>query len=333
MNKFLVVFLLALVACENFDTMVFKEFQRFITLYDKKYNSVQEYLARFNVFRQNFIEVVNEPPKTYTTGITKFSDLTKQEFAKTYLNLDITAQAFINLYPIRPTSTNAAPDAFDWRDKGAVATVKDQASCGSCWAFATCANLEGLYYLNKKVMKDFAPQHLVDCDTIDAGCNGGLMENSFTWIKESGGIMLEEDYPYVGYKQTCKEDKTKYVDMKVTGYVKLGDAWESWTPADENEVKELLYETGPLAIALNANLLQTYTGGIIDADKSKCSPYGLNHAVTLVGYGHDEETDLDYWLVKNSWGETWGEEGYFRIARGKGTCGIDMYITTAQVSF
>ena len=333
MNKILFVFLLALVACEDFDIIVFKEFQKFIKKYNKKYVSMNEYLARFSVFRQNFVDLFEDVPKTYTTGITKFSDLTKQEFAKTYLNLDFTALAYINLYPIRAMSTNAAPDTFDWREKDVVSGVKDQASCGSCWAFSTVANLEGLYALNKKVIKTFSEQFLVDCDTLDSACNGGLMERTFTWIKNNGGFMYEDDYPYVGYKQTCKQDKTKFVDMKVTGYVKLGKSSQTWSPVDEDEIKEFLYKTGPLAIALNANLLHSYTGGVIDADKSKCSPSGMNHAVTLVGYGHDEETDLDYWLVKNSWGETWGEEGYFRMSRGKGTCGINQYITTATVEF
>ncbi len=292
---------------------------------------MNEFLARYNAFRQNLMEIVQNEPTTFTTGVTKFSDLTPQEFAKTYLNLEFPATALLNLEPAHAKVSNAAPDAFDWRDKKVVSGVKDQGSCGSCWAFSTVANLEGLYALKKGVVKTFSEQFLVDCDTEDSACNGGLMELSFTWLKDNGGFMYENDYKYTGRKSTCKKDASKYVDMTVTGYVKLGDSTQTWSPVDEDEVKEFLYETGPLAIALNANPLQTYTGGILDLNKSRCSPSGMNHAVTLVGYG--AENGADYWIVKNSWGKNWGEDGYFRIARGKGTCGINQYITTATVAF
>ncbi len=192
------------------------------------------------------------------------------------------------------------------------------------------ANLEGLYYLTKSNLITFSEQELVDCDTYDSGCNGGLMENSFTWLSENG-IMTDADYPYVGIKQECQLDPSKYVDMKVTGYEKLEDAYGNWDPVDEEKMKDFLYETAPLAIALNATPLQTYTGGIIDKTSSQCPTYGINHAVTLVGYGN--EGGVDYWLVKNSWGQDWGEQGYFRMTRGKGTCGINCYVTTATVSF
>ena len=118
--------------------------------------------------------------------------------------------------------------------------------------------------------------------------------------------------------------------MSITGYKKLGSSYSTWSAVDEDEVKEFLYETGPLAIALNADPLQTYSSGILDVTSTKCPTSGINHAVTLVGYGTGSP---DYWIVKNSWGKNWGESGYFRIRRGNGTCGINCYITTATVSF
>lgn len=335
MNKLIIALAtIALVACRvEFDSYAFKQFQKFVKKYEKKYSSVEEYLARFEVFRHNIVKLFSEQNKSFKTGITKFSDLTQQEFAKTYLNLDYDAFAAANFEPTLVQVSNAAPDAYDWRDFNRVSGVKDQASCGSCWAFSTVANLEGLYAEKKGVIKTFSEQFLVDCDTSDSGCNGGLMERTFTWLKSNGGFMYEDDYPYTGYKGTCKKDASKYVDMKVTGYKKLGSSTSTWSPVDEDEIKEFLYQTGPLAIALNANPLQTYTGGVLDLDSSRCSPSGMNHAVTLVGYGFDKDTGLDYWLVKNSWGKNWGEDGYFRMARGKGVCGINQYITTATVSF
>ena len=179
---------------------------------------------------------------------------------------------------------------------------------------------------------DLSEQILVDCDTLDSGCNGGLMEYAFTWLKENG-IETEEDYPYTGKKGKCNADPSKYIDMKVTGYRKLGRSTSTWSPVDEEEIKEFLYETNPLSVALNANLLVYYTGGVLDVPASQCPASGINHAVTLVGYGHDTESDKDYWTCKNSWGENWGESGYFRIKRGSGTCGINNYIITATVSF
>ena len=332
MNKFILLLLLALVSCEvDIEAEIFKTFQRFIKKYNKKYSSMTEFLARYNAFRLNIVKLTENGPETFKTGVTKFSDLTPQEFAKTYLNLNFDAYAFMNFKPVHAKVTNdVAPDAFDWRDKGVVSPVKDQGSCGSCWSFATVANLEGLYAQKKGVIKTFSEQFLVDCDTEDSGCNGGLMELAFEWLKQNGGFMYEEDYPYANKKGTCKQDSSKFVDMKVTGYVKLGDTGETFAPVDEGEMKEFLYQTGPLAIALNANTLQFYSGGIVDSASWICSTSGINHAVTLVGYGTDSK---DYWIVKNSWGKNWGENGYFRIARGKSTCGINYYITTATVEF
>ena len=332
MNKFLIVLVLALVACEtDLDSLIFQQFQKFIKKYQKKYTSIDEFLARYEVFRRNVMATFKEENSLYQTGITKFSDLTKQEFAKIYLNLNYDAMAMANFDPTIVKVSNAAPAAYDWRDYGRVSPVKDQGSCGSCWAFSTVANLEGLYYANKGVMKTFSEQMLVDCDTSDSGCNGGLMEYAFTWLKKNGGIMTDTDYPYKGVKSTCRSDKSKYVDMTITGYKKLGSSWSTWSAVDEDEVKEFLYETGPLAIALNADPLQTYSSGILDVTSTKCPTSGINHAVTLVGYG--TENNVAYWIVKNSWGTSWGEKGYFRIRRGNGTCGINCYITTATVSF
>ena len=332
MNKFLLVLVFALVACDmDIDAIMFQQFQKFIKKYHKKYNSINEFLARYEVFRRNVVATFKEENKLYQTGITKFSDLTQQEFARTYLNLNYDAMAMANFNPHIVKVTNAAPASWDWREKGYVSPVKNQGSCGSCWAFATVANLEGLYYKKKGVMKTFSEQMLVDCDTYDSACNGGLMEYAFEWLAENGGIMLDGDYSYRGTKGTCRSDATKYVDMKITGYTKLGSSSSTWSPVDEDEIKEFLYETGPLAVALNANPLQTYSSGILDKTSSQCPTSGINHAVTMVGYGTSSGTD--YWIVKNSWGSSWGESGYFRIRRGNGTCGINCYITTATVEF
>jgi len=332
MNKFLIILILSIVACdlEN-DKMLYHQFQKFIKKYNKKYNSVQEFLARFEVFKKNTMESFKENA-SHKTGITKFSDLTQQEFSKNVLNQNYEAFSFANFNPRRAKIIKAAPDSFDWRERGYVTPVEDQGSCGANWAFAACAILETLYYRYKGVRITLSKQMLVDCDTYDSGCNGGTIEGAFTWIK-ANGIMKDSDYPYKGYKSTCKADKSKYIDMKVTGYKKLGQSSSTFSPVDEAEIKEFLYENGPLSAGINAVGLQSYTSGIIDIPSSQCPSSGINFFVTLVGYGHDSASNKDYWIAKNSWGKSWGESGYFRIKRGSGTCGINSYIITATVSF
>ena len=317
MNKFIIFLLLALATCHFHGKKSFTIFQDFIKKYHKDYKTPQEYMARYRVFRKNYKKLKRINNNSF--GITQFMDMTTDEFRRKYLNLDFTVVNSIITDKIRTTTRNA-PESFDWRTKGAVNPVKNQGRCGSCWAFSTNGNLEGLYYLKNQKSISLSEQHLVDCDDLDQGCNGGLMENTFTWLK-SHGSMLESDYPYKQYQDTCKDDPTKYV-MKISGYTKLQSR-------DEDEIKEFLYKTGPLAIAVNAAALQFYSGGILDISDLFCDPDSINHAVTLVGYGAEDEQD--YWIVKNSWGENWGEEGYFRIARGKGTCGINTYISTANL--
>ena len=334
MNKFLIVLLLALVYCNkefNLDSVLFEKFQRFIKKYNKKYESINEFLARFDVFKRNTISTLSEKNTLYKTGITKFSDLTKQEFTKIYLNLNYDAMATINLEPYIVSGTKDAPEAYDWRSYNVVSAVKDQGACGSCWAFASTGNLESLYAIHEGNIRTFSEQMLIDCDTTDAGCNGGLMEYAFSWLKKNGGIMFDNDYPYEGIKSACKSDKSKYANMTIVGFKKLYDPYSEWGCVDEDEMKEFLYETGPLAIILNADPLQTYMSGIIDLTSTKCPSNKINHAVLIVGYG--VQNGINYWIIKNSWGKSWGEAGYFRIRRGNGTCGVNCYVISAIASF
>ena len=307
----------------DIESLIFSQFQKFITKYHKKYSSLQEYLSRFQVFRLNFLETLQSGPKTYLIGITKFSDLTKQEFSKKYLNSDFPVTAYLT-GKSKFTELKSAPDAWDWREHNAIPDIKDQGACGAAYAFSVITNLESIYAINKGSLKYFSMQYLIDCDPNNAGCNGGLMDSTFKWLVENGGhLMFEADYPYIGMKGKCRADESKYVDMTVTGYKKIGP--------DEEEMKEVLYNTGALCVALNGSPLQRYTGGIIDLPSSECNPYAINHMTNIVGYG--TSNGLDYWIVSNSWGKMWGEGGYFRIARGKGTCGINQYVLTGTVKF
>ena len=319
MNKFIlaltfIALALALTPEVKEEKKAFKKFQKFITKYGKTYFLIQEYMARFKIFKKSLLK--RNSAGLYKKGITQFSDLTENEFRRTYLNLDINVLNTIKYTDIDVVATGNADETFNWVEKGALGKIKNQGSCGSCWAFSAVGNLEGLYWIKYSENKRFSEQQLVDCDDVEEGCNGGLMEYTFAWIKKNGGLKLEEDYPYKGRDQTCKQDVTKNV-VKVADFVKL-------TTTDEEAIKDYLFQTGPLAIALNANPLQYYYGGIVDDDASSCEPEGLNHGVVLVGYGTTDD-GIDYWIVRNSW----GEKGYFRMLRGKGTCGINTYVTSA----
>jgi cathepsin F len=333
MKKFLIIFLLAFATCKfDVDKIMLIEYQKFIKKYNKNYKSMDEYLAKFEVFKKNVFESFSRSNPTFKTGVTKFSDMTQEEFAKNYLGLNYADLNKENFEPVTITKFGAAPPSFDWRNEGRVSEVKEQGNCKACYAFTTIGNLEGLYYAKTKVMTPLSEQMIVDCDNVDGGCRGGLMKDTIEWIKSNGGIMAEKDYPYKGKKGlSCKKKPEKYVDLKVTGYKRLGSTDRIFDCVDENQIKEFLYENGPLIAAVNSDHLKSYTGGIVDVPMEICHYSGINHGVLIVGYGTEGSTNMDYWTVKNSLGKDWGESGYFRIRRGAGTCGINCYIMTATI--
>ena len=335
MKSFLkaILAILAVIAVSTFEqghekeSYIFSKFQSFLKEHNKKYTTIEEYTARFNVFKTNYKKMeaftLSRKPKTHNVGITKFSDLTPQEFRNTYLNLKVTLLDQIKAQSSAyQTSFEAAPAEFDWRKQAAVGDVKDQGSCGSCWAFSTVANLEGLYAIKNKKQVVLSEQQLVDCDTDqDNGCNGGLMEDAFRYVQEHG-LALSSDYKYTGRDGTCKASRVKSA-IAIKGQHFAPDQ-------DEENIKKMLVETGPLSIAVNAEPLQFYDGGILNADASECDPQALNHGVAIVGYG--SENGQAYWIIRNSWGPNWGEKGYVRFALGNGVCGVNNYVITAELA-
>lgn len=309
------------------ESYIFGKFQEFLKKENKKYTTVEEYMARFTIFQTNYkkLEAFTLSPdskaKSYTVGLNKFADMSAHQFKKTYRNLNIDLIHIIKKKAQALTfMLGNSPASWDWREHSAVGKVKDQGSCGSCWAFSTTSNLEGLYAIKNGKQISLSEQQLVDCDKIDSGCNGGLMENAYNYIQKAGGIQLESDYKYTARGSSCKFDQKK-VALNITGYTTVSE--------NEEEIKNFLQTTGPLAVALNAEPLQFYSGGIIDSDSSECDPQALDHAVTMVGYG--SENGQDFWIIRNSWGSGWGENGYFRMARGQGTCGINTYVVSAKL--
>jgi cathepsin L len=207
-----------------------------------------------------------------------------------------------------------APTAIDWRDSGVVNGVKDQASCGSCWAFSTIQAMESQWAINHKTLYSLSEQNLVDCVTSCYGCNGGLMEPAYDYVikSQSGKFMLETDYPYTGKDGNCKFSASKGI-TQVKGYITIVEDSEA-----DLEAKVAQY--GPAAIAIDAShySFQLYSSGIYD--EASCAPENLDHAVGCVGYG--TEGGKNYWIVRNSWGTSWGENGYVRMIKDKNNqCG------------
>lgn len=323
MNKIILIF--ALIAVSNCYTVEDQAsltlFGKFINKYEKKYSTPETFTKRFEIFAANIQEHASHLLYTNEQDpiMTPFFDLTPEEFESQYLTLKAEELAAARSKMTRLELTERLgelPKAYDWIEHGAVTPVKNQGSCGSCWAFSAVANIEGLYQIQSGKLLAFSESELVDCDNVDEGCNGGLMDNAFKWLHENGGLNTEEDYPYVAKRQGCKIKKDKF-RVKISGFNDLSQ--------NEDEIAEYLIKVGPLSVALNATPLQFYLGGVFNP--LVCNPKGLNHGVTIVGFG--EENGKKFWNVKNSWGEGWGESGYFRIIRGVGKCGINTAVSTA----
>ena len=244
--------------------------------------------------------------------MTVFADLTNEEFKNenTVCTFNNTVQG---TQPFNLSTVAAA--SVDWRAHGAVTPVKNQGSCGSCWSFSATGSLEGLHAVNSGSLLSFSEQQLVDCSTSygNGGCNGGLMDYAFQYVA-SQGIELESVYPYTAKDGTCKY-KSGSVVFKNTGFTDV--------PAQNNDALAAAVTLQPVSIAIEADksAFQLYTSGVLN---SKYCGTNLDHGVLVVGYG--TENSQDYWIVKNSWGSSWGEQGYIRIAKQSGTsagiCGI-----------
>ncbi len=302
------------------DPTTLKQFEAFMRTHNKLYGSYEEMYNRFEVFKTNLdtIEWINTLATSSVHGVTQFADLSPEEFKAIYLTLQmkpVTAE--------RKTFPPTTETSWDWRDHGAMTGVKNQGSCGSCWAFSAIANIEGQYFLGGNTLTSFSEQELVDCDTVDQGCNGGLMEDAFKQLESIGGVETESDYPYKGVGGTCEYAQAKE-KLTIKGY--------HFISTDETQIASALVSEGPMAIAVNASWFQFYLGGILDIPL--CNPKNLDHGVTLAGFGTGK-TILgkmkDYWLIKNSWGPGWGEKGYIKIRRGKGYCGVNTYVITAEL--
>merc|ERR1712070_288201 len=272
----------------------------------------------FDVFSSNLRAMeaaqANDPSATYS-HLTPFANISPDDF-KTRNGYRATSGA--TQAPLLDVSSVA--DSYDRRDHGAVNPVKDQGQCGSCWAFSTVANIEGVGAVETGKLLSLSEQQLVDCDTADSGCNGGLPSNAFQFMIDQGmGLEGESAYPYTAADGSCHQAAAQEKAF-IT-------AWHQIS-TDETQIAAALQQYGPLSIGINANTIQFYTGGVANPSSFLCNPSALDHGVAIVGFGTAD--GQDYWTIRNSWGSSWGEAGYIRMVRGTGACGLNTDVTTAQ---
>jgi hypothetical protein len=261
--------------------------------YSRAYDGANKVFERYNIFKANLdhINLENSKNLTYTLGLNEFSDLTDAEFIASYMGRLPSDNSVREEEPALPNQAND----IDWRTKGAVTPIKNQGACGSCWAFSATGGIEGFWFLKQGQLISLAEQQLVDCcKDGSAGCNGGQESNAIGWVGKNGGQCKGSDYPYTARDGTCK--KTCSPAAKVSGVKRIsGEA--ALTTALNNL---------PVTVAVAASSWKSYKGGVYTGP----CPGSINHAVLAVGYTND------YFMVKNSWGTSWGESGYIRLKKG-----------------
>lgn len=322
-------------------------FENFSKKYHRRYANELEQKMRHRIFRKNLhkIDMLNKHEQgTAKYGITPFADLTEKEYLhRTGLVVREHHENEIRnpIAEIPDIDIKDLPEEFDWTQKGAVTSVKNQGNCGSCWSFSVTGNIEGLHAIKTGKLEAYSEQELLDCDTTDSACNGGYMDDAFKAIEKIGGLELEDEYPYKAKKQKkCLFNQTMS-HVKVKGVVDM-------PKGDEISIQKYLVANGPISIGINAAAMQFYRGGVSHPWKILCRKSDLDHGVLLVGKfifykfsyqhllkcflifseGYGIKTyplfnkTLPYWKIKNSWGGKWGEQGYYRIYRGDNSCGV-----------
>ena len=298
-----------------------QKFDSFLEKFHKKYDSLEEFEYRFHIFSANLRNIILHNADTlqnFTLGVNSFSDLTSDEFKERNIRGLNTEKNMGSICGTFFSMSNDAPISLDWREKNVVTPVKNQGQCGSCWAFSATGAMEGAIAIKTGTLVSLSEQQLVDCSKRygNLGCNGGLMDNAFQYAMEHE-MCSETAYPYTASGGSCVEKKCQ---QSVT-INKCLDVMPN-----NQALMKLAVATGPVSIAIEADtrIFQSYSSGVITS--SNCGTT-LDHGVLVVGYG--TENGIDYWLVKNSWGASWGLDGYVKIQRSDNTndpgiCGVAM---------
>lgn len=288
----------------------------------------EEYYFRFGIYLTHLrycTDFKSRKGLTYRIDLNKFSCHTPTEY-KCLLNSRIKINKNRMKYEaLKENNSVSIPDSFDWRDKNVVNSVKDQGECNSDWAYSVIATAETGYAIGTGNLLSFSVQNLIDCCNTCYGCNGGTPNTAFYWLmsNQNGCLNSESDYPYTGVVGSCKFDSEK--SIQAVNYV------YNTEKSDENDLKERVAKYGVASSVVVANdaSFMLYSSGIYDDED--CEKVLDFHNVAVVGYG--EENGIDFWIVRNSWGENWGEDGYIRMIRNKnnqcfiaGYCFILAYI-------
>ncbi|XP_043703603.1 vignain-like [Telopea speciosissima] len=285
---------------------------------------LSEKQKRFNVFKENvkYIHEFNKLDHPYKLKLNKFGDMTNHEFSSTYAGSKVSHHSMLRGRSRAATgfmyeNFENVPASIDWRAKGAVNPVKNQGQCGSCWAFSTVVGVEGINQIKTNKLISLSEQELVDCSTENSGCNGGLMDYAYEFIKSNGGLTTEDSYGYTAQDGSCDPSKQNAPMVTIDGHQDV--------PANNEAALMQAVANQPVSVAIEASgyAFQFYSEGVF------AGPCGtqLDHGVAIVGYGNAAD-GTKYWIVRNSWGADWGEQGYIRMQRGikasHGLCGIAM---------
>jgi len=312
-------------------TVTYEIFEKMWTQFENEFTS-QNLMKVPDAHRKNhFQETIESIIKfnsnlasPYKKGINKFSDLSDQEFKDFYMikenslgepqHCSATGE---RMSVAKGVMMDRQPE-WDWRQHDGVSPVKNQGHCGSCWTFSTVGTLEAHELIKYGEFTSLAEQQLVDCagDFDNHGCNGGLPSHAFEYIMHAGGISTEDAYPYFAADHNCTVKADTFALTVPHGSVNI-------TEGDEEELADALFAHGPVSIAFQVvDGFRDYASGVYVSDVCKNSTADVNHAVVAVGYGTCPKTGLDYWIVKNSWGADWGDQGFFKIERGVNMCGV-----------
>lgn len=314
--------------------------------YDKKYETTEQEEVRRSMWEENLIGVKQHNAQadrgifTFRLGMNAYGDMSPTLFREKMLGvqsnknmmsnganrlwtifdwsvvLDISMLDHWRLRSTLPTEYSVTlPDHVNWRIEGYVTPVRDQGSCGACWAFATIGSLEGQLFKKTGKLKSLSVQNLVDCSSENEGCNGGHMIRAFQYILYNNGVNTEATYPYTAKNEVCKFNPAD-IGATITSMIPI-------LSKNDTDLQHALATVGPISVAIDAStwMFQLYSSGVYQDTQCGQETHKLNHAVLVVGYG--SENGYNYWLVKNSWGVSWGEQGYAKMSRDiKNICGI-----------
>jgi len=271
---------------EGSNFLLADRFETFKVEHNKVYASAEEHAERFAIFEENVNEIAQKNAVNNVHGITRFSDMTKDEF-KFFLGVDHTMKADPTVEVVRADNvTVGSTGSFNWNDEGKLTAVKDQAQCGSCWAFSATETIETAWAMAGNSLTEFSPQDLVSCSTKDAGCNGGMPSNAFDFVKAQGGLPTDASYPYTagaGDSGTCKSPLPALAGGTISdwGYGQTPCQGFTACKEDTDGLIAALKQYGPMSIAIDAAAWNSYTGGVMTSASCSSSPRKMDHAGKL----------------------------------------------------